>query len=236
MGRNTGRSADDGRPFRRGAVAMAPILVGVLPFGMITGVAAVHNGFSIGESMASSTVIYAGAAQIAVADMVGGGSPLLVVIGTALVINIRFLMYSASIAPYLAGDSLPRRLANSYLLTDHAYALVMSAWPKERSRWHRSAFLLGASMVFWITWQAAALVGALLGKGAPPSIPLDFAVPLSFLALLVPTVVDRPGVVAAVVAGSVATVAANAPANLGMLAGTVSGVLAGAAVFRAKTR
>ncbi len=216
---------DDG--WWRGVAAISPVLVGVVPFGLVAGLAGVKNGATVADAASFSLLAFAGAAQIAAFDLLGAGAPLAVVIGTAVVINLRFIMYAVSLAPHLAGEPLRRRVFGAYLLTDHAYAVALKRYSEQPAPRSRGAFYLGAATAFWVTWQIATVAGALLGSSVPDRIPLDFAVPLSFLALLVPTLVDRPSLAAAVVAGVVATLFAQAPANLGMLAGAMAGVLAG---------
>ena len=199
---------------------------------MIAGVAGVQNGVGAGETIAFSIIAFAGAAQIAALQLLGNGAPLAVVIGTAIVINLRFLMYSASLAPYIAESSGRIRWLSAYLITDHAYAVAIARFPSLHSRREYSAYYLGAAVAFWVTWQLSTVFGTALGTGLPPEVPLEFAVPLSFLALLVPTLVDRPSVAAALVSGAIATAGAQAPANLGMLLGAVVGAVAGVSVSR----
>ncbi|MDP9395434.1 MAG: AzlC family ABC transporter permease [Actinomycetota bacterium] len=224
--------ATPGDGWRRGAVAISPVLIGVVPFGFVAGVAGVENGATVVDTVAFSLLAFAGASQIAALDLLGAGAPVAVVIGTAIMINLRFAMYSASLAPYLADEPIRRRLLGAYLLTDHAYAIALTRYAQYPPPRSRGAYYLGAAVAFWVTWQLATVVGAVLGTGVPEQIPLGFAVPLSFLALLVPTLVDRPSVLAAVVAGTVATVGHGAPANLGMLVGALAGAAAGAAAGR----
>lgn len=218
-------ASDDG--WWRGAVAISPVLVGVVPFGLVAGVAGVKNGASVADAVSFSLLAFAGAAQIAAFDLLGAGAPLGVVIGTAVMINLRFVMYAVSLAPHVAREPVRWRALGAYLLTDHAYAVALKRYSEQPAPRSRGAYYLGAATAFWVTWQIATLCGALLGSGVPEGVPLQFAVPLSFLALLVPTLVDRPSSIAAVVGGAVATLAHQAPANLGMLAGAVAGVSAG---------
>lgn len=212
---------------RDGAKTVLPILIGVIPFGFIIGLTAVQTGLGLAGAVTFSVVIYAGAAQLAALNLLGVGASLPVVIGTALVINVRFLLYSASLAPHLAEQSRARRLLAAYLLTDQAYAVSLVRFRDRldpRSRWR---FYLGAGVAMWVTWQLSTVAGALGGGTVPASVPLGFAVPLAFLALLVPNVTDRPTVAAAVVSGVVA-VAAAPMGSAALPVAAVSGVVAGA--------
>ena len=190
-----------------GVRAILPVLVGVVPFGLVAGLTAVQTGQGWLGAVVFSLVVYAGAAQLAALDLLGGGTSVLGVVLTALVINSRFVLYSASLAPSLSEVPRGRRLLGSYLLTDQAFAVSVVRFRAPVDAAGRWRFYLGASLVMWVTWQASTVLGALVGGAVPSGVPLAFAVPLAFLALLVPTVTDPPTAVAAVVSGVVAVAA-----------------------------
>lgn len=219
---------------RRGTLDVLPIVLGVLPFGLIVGATAVDVGLGVSEAVGFSTIVFAGAAQLAAIDLIGRDAPVAVAIGTALVINLRMLMYGASIAPHLAHVPLPRRAGAAYLLTDQAYALSIARYQTGMAPDRRLPYYLGAAVPLWLGWQAVTVVGALGGGAIPEEVPLEFAVPLTFLVLLLPAVSDRPTLTAAVVAATVAVVAAPLPANLGMPLGAGAGIAAGYAAARWK--
>lgn len=216
------------RAMRAGAVAMLPILIGIAPFAAVAGLAGTHNGFSIVETAAFSLFAYAGAAQVAALDLIGGGAGAAVVIATALIINLRFIVYSAALAPMFADSGFKERVAGSYLLVDHAVAMT-STRTKEMSRRDAVAFYTGACLVFWLTWQLCSLIGSFLGS-LPETGVVAFAVPISFLALLAPQFTERPKVFAALVAAIVGVACAGLPANLGMMLGTAAGIATGVAM------
>ncbi len=207
---------------------MLPITVGIAPFGIIAGIAATDAGLGLPEAVGFSVLVLAGAAQLAALDLIGRDAPLLVVIMTALIINLRMLMYSASLAPELAHLPRGRRLLGSYWLTDQTYAVsIVRFRDTEVATVDRWWFYAGSALPLWVVWQLTTVVGVLVGDAVPAAIPLGFALPLAFISLLVPTVTDRPAVVAAVVAGTVAVVAAPLPANAGMPLAALAGILAG---------
>ena len=117
---------------------------------------------------------------------------MLVAVLAACTINLRMLLYSASISPYLADEPLPRRFGAAYLLTDQAYAVSIARWSAEADDRARFPYFLGAGLLLWFSWQLSTIVGALVGSAVPADVPLDFAVPLVFLVLLVPTLTSRP--------------------------------------------
>jgi predicted branched-subunit amino acid permease len=239
INRNRGALTTHGRrswfpATRAGAVAVAPIAVGIAPFGLIAGVAAVDRGMTAADAMAFSIGIFAGAAQLAAIEVLGTGGSIAVAVITVLVINLRMMMYSASLSPWLAEEPLAHRGVAAYVLTDQTFAVALARYTDPDTRdlpaSDRLPFYLGAGAVLWLTWQVCTLTGAVAGGSIPDAVPLGFAIPLVFLALLPPAVSDRPTVVAAVVGATVATLGAQWPANLGMLTGAVSGIVVGAAI------
>ena len=225
----TGRTPSRRRSFLGGVRAVAPVLVGIVPFGLIAGAAAVRVGLSGLQAVGLSVVVFAGASQLAAIELLGSDARPAVVVATALVINLRMLMYSASIAPYFRETATRWRAGLAYLLTDQAYALAVTRFGADRPvrrRW----YYLGAALPLWAVWQVCTVLGVVAGARVPDSLPLSFAVPLTFLALLVPAVTDRASGTAAVVGGTAAVLGAGLPLNLGLIAGAVGGVLAGLVV------
>ncbi len=216
---------------RAGIRDLAPLVPGVLPFALIVGFAGVDAGLPAHQSIAMSWIVFAGASQLAALDLIGRDGAFVVIVLTALVINARFMMYSASLSPYLNDIPLRPRMAAAYLLTDQAYAVsVVRFAQREEPGTVRLAYYLGGALTMWATWQAGTIVGALAGTGIPPEWSLDFAVPLVFVALLAPAIRTRGDGVAALVAAVVAVAAAGLPWNTGLLAGAVAGIAAGLAV------
>lgn len=215
---------------RAGATAMAPILLGAVPFGLVAGAAPVAAGLGGGAAVGFSTLVFAGASQLAAVDVLAGGGTALVAVLTACTINLRMVLYSASLAPSLAGEPVRRRLLVAYLLTDQAYALSITRWARDDGPEGRVPYFLGAATLLWVAWQASTVAGALVGGAVPDAVPLDFAVPLVFLVLLVPILRTVPAAVAAAVGGLTAVLAAQAGAGpLSVVAGAAAGIVAGAA-------
>lgn len=231
-----------------GARAVAPMLVGVIPFGLVCGATPAANGVGGWGAVGFSTVVFAGASQLTAIDTLGDGGAAVVAILAACTVNLRLMLYSASLSPYLAEVPLRRRMLMGYLLTDQAYAVSIARWSKEDEEAaaggpppldldHRVAFYLGAAVLLWVNWQICTVVGILVGSAVPDSLPLDFAVPLVFLVLLIPAITSRPALVAAVVGGVVAVLAAElGPAHTEVLFGALAGILAGAWAEAAKDR
>lgn len=212
--------------FLSGVRVVAPILLGVVPFGMVAGVAAVGVGIPAVQALAMSVVIFAGASQLAAIELVGQSAPVVVVVLTVLVVNLRMVMYSASIAPYFESESPRWKAALSYLLTDQAYAVSLMEFESDEET-SRRWYYLGVGVPLWVTWQAATIAGIVLGAQLPSGWHLEFAVPLVFLAVLVPAVTDRATGAAAVVGGTAAVLAHGLPYNLGLITAAVVGIAAG---------
>ncbi|HVO21658.1 MAG TPA: AzlC family ABC transporter permease [Anaeromyxobacter sp.] len=208
-----------------GALRLSPLLVGVVPFGVIYGVLALAGGLSPAAAMAMSSVVFAGSAQFLLARLAGLGAAAPVMVATVALVNLRHALYSASVAPALA--HLPRRWRAilAYLLTDEAYAAAVGRM-QEPGR-NRHWFLLGAGLALWSGWQASTAAGILIGRGLPRSLPLDFALPLTFIAIVVPMVRSRAALAAAAVAAAVALLASGWPYQLGLLTAALSGIATG---------
>lgn len=216
--------------FREGAVEVLPIVAGIIPFGLVAGAAAVDAGLGIEGGLALSVILFAGASQLATIDLLARDAPLLVILLTVGVINLRMAMYSASLAPRLAQTPLLHRLAVAYFLVDQAYALTIMRTDRHPSRPHRVAYYMGVAVPLWVNWQLMTALGAVLGSAIPSWLPLEATIPLVFLAILVPAVTDRATLAAAVVSGAVATLTAGLPNNAGLLVGAFSGIAVGTLV------
>ena len=218
---------------RRGVRDAAPILIGIAPFGLVAGAAAIDAGLTPLQAVGLSVVVFAGASQLAAIDLLGSNAELLVVVVTGLVINLRMVMYSASIAPHFRPLRTWWKSLCSYVLTDQAYALSIARYTdRDLDSTERRDYYLGVAVSLWVVWQCCTVLGIVVGARVPDSWGLEFAVPLVFLSLLVPAVTTRPKLVAAVVGGSVAVAGDvfGVPFNLGLIAGGLAGVVAGVIV------
>lgn len=213
--------------FWAGVRAEFPLLVGVFPFGMIYGALALDAGLSRAASQMMSSIVFAGSAQFVTAQLVRDAAPAMVILLTIAVVNLRHMLYSASLAPYLKNLSLRWKIALSYLLTDEAYAPTVLEYErtgvKPASHW----FLLGAGIALWTTWQFSTALGIFLGAAIPAEWPLDFALPLTFIAMVVPNLKDSPMIAAAITAGVVALLACSLPFKLGLILAAVVGIVVG---------
>jgi predicted branched-subunit amino acid permease len=195
----------------------------------VAGVAVAKAHLGVGVSVGLSTVVFAGASQLAITNVLANGGSALVAVVAACTINMRMLLYAASLAPHLTGERMRRRLTAAYVLTDQAYAVSIIRWAGGDDEPElRFPFYIGAGFLLWAVWQVTTLIGVIIGGAVPASLHLDFAIPLVFLVLLVPTMTDRPSVVAAVAGGAGAVIGAELGAgDVSILTGAVSGIVAG---------
>lgn len=213
--------------FWAGVRAEIPLLIGVFPFGMIYGALALNAGLSPAAAQAMSSIVFAGSAQFITTQLVHELAPAFVIVLTIAVVNLRHMLYSASLAPYLASLSTRWKMLLSYLLTDEAYAPTIMHYEKEGTTPHTHWFLLGAGTSLWITWQISTTLGIFLGAAIPESWSLDFALPLTFIAMVVPILKDRPAIAAALLAGVVALIAFSLPYKLGLILAALVGIVVG---------
>jgi 4-azaleucine resistance transporter AzlC len=215
------------KTFWDGVRAELPLLIGVFPFGMIYGALALDAGLSKAASQMMSSMVFAGSAQFITAKLVSDAAPALVVILTIAVVNLRHMLYSASLAPYLKNLSLKWKVLLSYLLTDEAYAPSILKYEETGITPFSHWFLLGAGFSLWSTWQVSTALGIFLGAAIPEKWPLDFALPLTFIAMVVPALKNRPMIAAAVSAGLVALLAYSLPFKLGLILAALTGIVVG---------
>ncbi len=204
-----------------------PILVGVIPFGMIYGILALSAGLSKAEAQAMSVIVFAGSAQFMLVQLFGIGTPVLMMIVTGFVINLRHALYSASVAPHVQKLNPVWKTVLAYLLTDEAYAVAITRYNREDDSLCKHWYFLGAGLALWTSWQISTAVGVFLGTQIPPGWSLDFTLALTFIALVIPSLRDRPSLLAAISAGVVAILAAGLPYKLNLIVAAVAGIIVG---------
>jgi len=207
-----------------------PFLIMVFPFGMLFGVVATESGLSISEAVSFSVVVIAGAAQFTALQLLNEGAPTLVALASALAVNMRMAMYSASLTPHLGPAPLWQRVFISYFLVDQTYAGSILEFDR-RPRMTLSekvGYFFGLATPICPPWYFATWLGAVLGSAIPTELGLDFAVPIAFLAMIAPMLRTPAHKVAAATAVGLALAFAWLPYNLGLIVGGVGGMMAGA--------
>jgi 4-azaleucine resistance transporter AzlC len=220
-----------------GARDELPILLGVAPFGTIYGVLALQAGLDPTAAQSMSSVVFAGSAQFIMVQLFSAAAPLWVIVLTAMIVNLRHMLYSASIAPYF--QHLPGRWKwlLGYLLTDEAYAVAITHFTSTNPARSsissgdmgrdRHWYFLGAGLALWGTWQLSTGVGVFVGAQVPEGWSLDFTLALTFIALVVPALKDRPSLAAALSAGITALLTYGWLYKTGLIAAAGVGIIVG---------
>ena len=206
------------------------MLIGTMPFGFVAGVAAIAAGMSALEGMALSIFSFSGIAQLIVSQLIAAQSPFIVTVAAAFVVSLRFMMYSAALSPHLAHLDRRWRAGLAFLMTDQSFAMTVRRYGDPGDRQHKHWYFLGSALTLYVSWQAAVLVGIVLGASVPQAWSLDFAVVLCFIALLVPVVKTRANLAAALVAAAIALAAAGLPYRLALVVASITGIAAGLVV------
>ena len=213
-----------------GARDTIPMLVGAAPFGIIYGTLAVSSGLSVAATLAMSVFVFAGSAQFIAASLIASGTGLAVILVTTFIVNLRHMLYSASLLPYVKHLPQRWRVPLAFWLTDETYAIVQNHYlrpqaPLEHKHW----YFLGSCLAMYSNWVACTLIGVMLGSSLPGMAGwgLDFAMVATFIGIVVPSLRSRPMIVSALVAAAVALLAHSLPYKLGLILAALAGVVAG---------
>jgi len=206
---------------------MLPACVGMIPFGLVCGVGAAATGASVLAALGLSAIVFSGAAQVLAVQLLAAGAPLAVVVLTCFVAGLRFVIYSAAMAPYLR--PLPARWQQglAFLLTDQAFAASIRRFNAGSDPHAGGMHFLGGGFALWLFWQITNLLGYFVGNLIPSRWSLDFAHPLCFIALLAPHFRSAPTITAAVIAGFFVITLEALPMKLALIAAGILGIVAG---------
>jgi predicted branched-subunit amino acid permease len=211
--------------FRR----MLPLSGGLIPWALVTGVAMRSSGRSPVEAMGMNLLVFAGTAQLGTLPLIASGAPLWLIVLTALVLNLRFVIFSAAIAPYFEGQPWRRRIASSYLLVDMVFIICAEHLKKSDDPQWRWGFFVAPALWGWFIWQVFALAGVLGAGVIPKDWSLEFMATIALMVMLVPMTTLRTMLVAALVGGLGAVALRGKPLRLGVIAGIALGIVAGVA-------
>jgi len=216
----------------QGARDGAPFVLVVVPFALLFGVVATEAGLDLAEVMGMSVLVIAGAAQFAALQQMVADTPIVMILATALAVNLRMAMYSASLTPHLGAAPLWQRAAAAYLMVDQSYMLSIAKFETEPDLTlsERLRYYFGTMLLIGPAWYGASLVGALVGKAIPPEFALDFAVPITFLAMIAPMLRSLAHVAAAGTSVGLALLLAGLPYGTGLLVAAAAAMVVGAGV------
>lgn len=216
--------------YLKGVMDGLPFILVIVPFSTLFGIFATEAGLTVFETLAFSVVVIAGAAQFTALQLMQEHAPTAIVLISALAVNLRMAMYSASLTPWIGGAPLWQRMFAAYLTVDQSYVCAIAQYEKEPEMTvpQRMSYFFGAVTPVVPLWYLFTGVGALLGAQIPDSWALDFAIPITFLAMIAPMFRTLAHVVAALVAIVISLIAVQVPYSLGLIVAGVAGMMAGA--------
>jgi predicted branched-subunit amino acid permease len=222
--------APDAAAWREGFRTGLPTLFGIAAWGLVVGIAMIKTGLSIPQSLGMTLLVFAGSAQLASLPLIVANAPVWVIFATALVVNLRFVIFSVLLAPHFAHLPWKQRFALGYVSGDMTVALFLQRFPSEAPVPGKLSYLKGLMYPNWVAWQVGSIAGIFLGSAVPTQWGLGFAGTLAIVCIMVPLVVNKAALCGVLVAGAVAVLAAALPYKLGLLAAVVIGMLSAMAV------
>lgn len=211
-----------------------PAALGTVPYGLVMGIAAASAGVAYTEAAGLSAFVFAGLSQFTALELYSQGASVVVVVATALIINARFTMYSASIAPHLEHLSRAWQWLCPFFLVGPVYAIALAAFERDQPT-HYGWYFMGVALPSWVLWVGGTVVGMAIGARIPDGWQLGFVVPLIFISIVMQFIDDRATIVAALASGALALFVAGLPLNLGLIVASIVGIVAGAIVEGAQT-
>ncbi|WP_319477827.1 AzlC family ABC transporter permease [Marispirochaeta aestuarii] len=217
------------REFVKGARDTIPLLLGALPFGMIYGTLAVTAGLSRAAAIGMSALVFAGSAQFIAVGLIAAGTPVLIIIGTTLIVNLRHLLYSTTLLPHLKKLPLFWRMPLAFWLTDETFAVSVHRWMAEDPSPNKHWYQLGSSLAMYLNWQFWCFMGLVLGESLPRAAEwgLDVAMPVTFIGMTIPFVKNLPMLVCVLTASFCALIFNELPYKAGLMIACTLGILAG---------
>lgn len=209
---------------------MMPLVIGAIPFGIIFGTLAASSGLSFLGTIAMSAFVFAGSAQfIAIGLLAANTNPLLIIM-TTLIVNLRHLLYSVSVVPYVQSLSQGWKAGLGFLLTDEAFVVAITHYQDATSSAYKHWYHLGASVLMYGSWQLWTFLGLTIGHLIPDAANwgLDFAMSATFISMIVPYLKNQPTLVAIMVSGVMSVLTYHLPHQLGLAVAALSGIAAGA--------
>jgi len=228
--------AHDPAAWREGLLLGLPTLFGLGAWGMVVGVAMVKGGLTVLQATAMTLIVFSGSAQLAALPLLAAGAPVWVVFATALVVNLRFVIFAALLAPHFAHLRPFQRFYLGYISGDLSIALFLQRYPRPAREPGKLSFLKGLLYPNWGAWQVGSLAGIFLGSAVPTDWQLGFAGTLAILCILVPLVVNSAALCGVLVAAAVSVLAHGLPYKLGLLVAVVIGMATAIAVEEAQSR
>lgn len=232
---NLSLQAERRAAMREGLIAVRPALIATFTWGLVTGVAMVKSGLTESSAALMTLFVYAGSAQLTSLPLIASGAPLWLIFAAGLIVNLRFLIFSAALQPYFQNLPWYKRFAYGYFTTDMSFVVFMPRFGEApvKGTARQRAFFLATIAPGWFAWQISCLIGIVLGSMVPASWSLDFAAVLALMAITIPLANSRPMLVSMLAAGMTAWLGQGLPLRLGLLVAVVVGI--GTGIWAEKT-
>ena len=226
---NLAQHSSPWQEFLAGARQTIPLIVGAIPFGIIFGTLAQASGLSFAGALAMSACVFAGSSQFIALGLLATGSPLGIIVLTTWVVNLRHLLYSVALVPYLKPLSQGWKLGLGFWLTDETFMVAVQRYRQSDRSPHKHWFHLGSAVAMYSNWQLSTLLGLTLGQRIPDAAAwgLDFAMVATFIGMTIPYLKTRPMVATVTVAGITALAARSLPHQLGLMVAAIAGITTG---------
>lgn len=218
--------------FLAGCRGIMPFIIGMIPFGIIFGTLAKTSGLSFAGTIAMSTFVAAGSSQFIALGLLAAGTSLPLIILTTFIVNLRHLLYSVTLVPFVQHLAQVWKLTLGFLLADEVFVVAIARYNQADCSPHKHWYHLGAALFMYINWLLCTLAGLTLGHLIPDvaSWGLDFAMSVTFIGMLIPYLKNQPMLVTVFIAGIVALLCHSLPHNLGLIVATITGIAAGVCV------
>lgn len=215
--------------FWAGARQTIPLIIGAIPFGLIFGALAQSSGLSLIGAMGMSAIVFAGSSQFIALGLLGVGTPLGIIVLTTWVVNLRHLLYSVSLVPYVKHLNQTWKLPLGFWLTDENFMVTIQRYRQDDPSPYKHWFQLGSALAMYVNWQLCTLLGLTLGQRIPDAAAwgLDFAMVATFIGMTIPYLTNRPMVATVCTAGITALLARGLPHQLGLMVAAIIGILTG---------
>ena len=221
------RPADEDQAiWRLGVREGMPTLFGIGAWGLVLGVAMVKSGLTVPQALGMTLLVFAGSAQLASLPLISAGAPVWVIFATALVVNLRFIIFSAILAPHFAHLPWRKRFGLGYFAGDMTVALFLRRYPSEAPALGKVSYLKGLLYPNWTAWQVGSIAGVFLGSAVPAAWGLGFAGTLAIICIMIPLMAGSAALCGVLVASATAVLAHALPYKLGLLAAVLLGMTA----------
>jgi predicted branched-subunit amino acid permease len=214
----------DPTSLRAGFMAGLPTLPGVGAWGMVVGVAMIKSGLTLAQACGMTLLVFGGSSQLAALPLIAAAAPIWVIFATALVVNLRFVIFSALLAPHFMHLPWPKRLLYGYISGDMSVGLFLQRFPSYAPAFGKLSYMQGLMIPNWCAWQIGSLIGIFLGSAVPTAWGMGFAGTLAILCVMIPLVANRAALCGVIVAGVVAVMAHALPYKLGLLLAVLLGM------------